>query len=78
MTRVAAYQAPLLPCGSMEAIDLIRTRVAWCESERVEILCCPEAVLGGLADNAARPADFAIDVERGQLDVRWHRLPATR
>jgi len=65
--RVAAYQAPLLPCGSLEAIDLIRTRVAWCESQGVEILCCPEAVLGGLADNAARPADFAIDVESGQL-----------
>jgi predicted amidohydrolase len=67
--RVAAYQAPLLPCGSMEAIDLIRTRVAWCESENVEILCCPETVLGGLADNAARPADFAIDVESGQLSA---------
>ncbi len=53
----------------MEAIELIRTRVAWCESERVDILCCPEAVLGGLADNAERPADFAIDVERGQLDA---------
>ena len=65
--RVAAYQAPLLPCGSLEAIDLIRTRVGWCESQEVEILCCPEAVLGGLADNAARPADFAIDVESGQL-----------
>ena len=51
----------------MEAIDLIRTRVAWCESEKVEILCCPETILGGLADNAARPADFAIDVESGQL-----------
>ena len=65
--RIAAYQAPLLPCGSLEAIDLIRTRIAWCESHGAEILCCPEAVLGGLADNAARPADFAIDVEGGQL-----------
>ena len=62
MTRVAAYPAPLLPRGSMQAIDLIRTRVAWCESKRVDILCCPEAVLGGLADNAERPADFAVDV----------------
>jgi len=67
VVRVAAYQAPVLPCGSLEAIDLIRTRVAWCESQGVEILCCPEAVLGGLADNAARPVDFAIDVEGGQL-----------
>jgi predicted amidohydrolase len=34
----------------MDAIELIRRRVAWCEAEGVEILCCPEAVLGGLAD----------------------------
>ncbi|HEX3528419.1 MAG TPA: carbon-nitrogen hydrolase family protein [Thermoanaerobaculia bacterium] len=65
--RVAAYQAPLLPSGSMVAVELIRKRVDWCEAEGVEILCCPEAILGGLADYAARPADFAIDVESGQL-----------
>ncbi len=51
----------------MEALELIRERVEWCEAEEVQILCCPEAVLGGLADNAARPTDFAIDVESGQL-----------
>jgi predicted amidohydrolase len=67
--KVAAYQAPLLPCGSMEAVELIRKRVAWCEAEGVEILCCPEAVLGGLADYAARPAEFALDVASGQLSA---------
>lgn len=51
----------------MAAVELIRQRVRWCEAAGVEILCCPEAVLGGLADYAARPADFAIDVESGQL-----------
>ena len=67
--RVAAYQAPLLPPGSVEdALECIRARVAWCEAEGVEILCCPEAILGGLADYAPRPAEIAIDVERGQLD----------
>ncbi len=65
--KVAAYQAPLLPCGSMEAVELIRKRVDWCEAEGVEVLCCPEAVLGGLADYAKCPTDFAIDVESGQL-----------
>ena len=45
--RVAAYQCPLLPPGSMYAIDLIRRQVKVCESEGVTILCCPEAVLGG-------------------------------
>jgi 5-aminopentanamidase len=65
--KVAAYQAPLLPIGSMKALRLIRQRVEWCESEGVDILCCPEAVLGGLADDAQCPADFAIEVEGGRL-----------
>ncbi len=66
--RVAAYQAPLLPAGSTEiALRLIREQVEWCESEGVEILCCPEAVLGGLADYAPQPMALAIDVEGGQL-----------
>ncbi len=51
----------------MEAIDLIREHVAWCEAEGVEILCCPEAVLGGLADYATSPEDFALDMESGQF-----------
>ena len=67
--KVAAYQAPLLPGGSMAALDLISDRVKWCESEGVDILCCPEAVLGGLADDAQCPADFAIDVASGRLEV---------
>jgi predicted amidohydrolase len=67
--KVAAYQAPLLPAGSTpEALGLIREQVEWCAREGVEILCCPEAVLGGLADYAPRPADLAIDVGRGELD----------
>jgi predicted amidohydrolase len=53
----------------MEAVELIRKRVEGCEAEGVEILCCPEAVLGGLADYAACPADFALDVESGQLSA---------
>jgi predicted amidohydrolase len=65
--KVAAYQAPLLPGGSMAAIELIRRQVDTCEAEGVEILCCPEAVLGGLADYAPHPAAVAIHVERGEL-----------
>lgn len=65
--KVAAYQTPLLPAGSLQAVELIRARVSWCEAEGVEILCCPEAIFGGLADYAARPADVAIDVDGGQL-----------
>ena len=54
--KVAAYQAPLLRGGSMATLGLIRERVKWCETQGVEILCCPEAVLGGLADDAQSPA----------------------
>src|SRR4030095_2663527 len=68
--KVAAYQAPLLPSGSTNvAVSLIREQVQWCESEGVEILCCPEGVLGGLADYATQPAAFAIDVESGELQT---------
>ncbi len=28
----------------MEALNLIRTQVEWCEAEGVTILCCPEAI----------------------------------
>ena len=66
--KVAAYQAPLLSAGSLEAIELIQERVAWCESEAVSILCCPEAILGGLADYSDNPAGFAIRTDDGQLD----------
>jgi predicted amidohydrolase len=65
--KVAAYQAPLFGAGSLEAIDLIQERVAWCESEGVSILCCPEAVLGGLADYSENPARFAIRTDDEQL-----------
>ena len=77
--RVAAYQAPLLPFSSTEiALRLIRERVDWCESEGVEILCCPEGVLGGLADYATRTDAFAIDVEAGQLDAVLAPLASDR
>lgn len=65
--RIAAYQAPLLPSGSMAAIGLIRTRIEWCEAEGIEMLCCPEAILGGLADSATPPIEFALNVLNGQL-----------
>src|SRR5438270_578834 len=68
VVRVAAYQAPLLAAGSMDALGLMRTRVKWCEAEGVTILCCPEAILGGLADYAGDPTQFAIAACAGRLD----------
>src|ERR1044072_1694629 len=67
--KVAAYQAPL---GSINSIDimlgLIREQIEKCESEGVEILCCPEGVLGGLADYVDRPAAIAVNVQSGELE----------
>jgi hypothetical protein len=69
--RVAAYQAPLQATRSMEALSLIREQIDWCESEGVEILCCPEGVLGGLADYVSRPRRHpgCARWEQG----KWHR-----
>jgi predicted amidohydrolase len=67
--KVAAYQAPLPATDSADVLGLISEQVTRCESQGVEILCCPEATLGGLADYASRPADIAIDAEGGQLDT---------
>src|SRR4029079_4331548 len=68
--KVAAYQTPLNATSSMEVLGLIREQLDWCEANDVEVLCCPEGVLGGLADYASRPTDIAIDVEAGQLHAR--------
>jgi predicted amidohydrolase len=51
----------------MAALELIRARIDWCEAQRVEILCCPEAVLGGLADYADDPVALALSEKSGQL-----------
>jgi predicted amidohydrolase len=67
--KLAAWQAPLLPRGSMAAIGLARERIAWCETQGIRILLCPEALLGGLADDADHPARSAISVESGQLET---------
>jgi predicted amidohydrolase len=66
--KVAAYQAPLLSSGSFESLSLIRRQIKRCEAECVEILCCPEAIIGGLADYADDPSESAIHVSSGQLN----------
>jgi len=72
--KVAAYQAPFLPSGSMEALALLRKHIDCCETNGVNILCCPEAILGGLADYADDPRAVAINVEGGELDRVLVRL----
>jgi len=65
--KVAAYQAPVAASDLTTAIDGVREQVARCELAGVDMLCCPEATLGGLADYARDPRSIAIDVESGQL-----------
>jgi len=66
--RVAAYQAPLAASGSRGIIVDIEQRVRWCESEGIAILCCPEGIIGGLADYCDQPAQYAIRVAGGELE----------
>jgi 5-aminopentanamidase len=66
--KVAAYQAPLLEAGSVDALALIRAQVERCEAEGVDILCCPEGILGGLADYSDDPMRFAIPSSDGRLE----------
>lgn len=61
--KVAAYQAPLLSPSVEASLALLRDQVDRCESLGVEILCCPEGVLGGLADYTDRPFESAIEVD---------------
>src|SRR5262245_6240622 len=65
--KVAAYQAPLLPPGASGALDRLREIVKSCEVHGVSILCCPEAVLGGLADYAPDPGACAIETSGNRL-----------
>jgi predicted amidohydrolase len=77
--KVAAWQAPLHATGSREeALRLLVAQVERCESAGVEILCCPEGVLGGLADYASRPADIAVDADAGELHALLAPLASDR
>jgi predicted amidohydrolase len=58
--KVAALQAPLPTVGTADGLALIRQRVDQCEAEGVTFLCCPEAVVGGLADYAPDPLQVAV------------------
>jgi predicted amidohydrolase len=75
--KVAAYQAPLSATRSTEVVlGLIREPLDRCEAEGVEILCCPECMLGGLADSASRPDDIALEV--GELSALLAPLASER
>lgn len=58
--KVAAFQAPLSGMTVGEVLASIGRCVDECDAEGVPILCCPEAVVGGLADHARDPFHAAI------------------
>jgi len=76
--KVAAYQAPLQSTNSFDILRLIRKQIDWCEVNDVELLCCPEAVLGGLADYSSEHMKFAFNVESGQLNQVLEPLTSAR
>lgn len=49
----------------MDAVELIREQLTLCEGTGVDLLCCPEAILGGLAHEAdgQSPHDVAVSVK---------------
>lgn len=76
--KVAAFQSPLPTASFSESIDLVRTQVEQCERQGVEILCCPEAVLGGLADNTPSLEHLAINAGGGRLEAVLSGLKTDR
>ena len=71
--RVAAYQAPLSACRRTEAVPLISEQVARSETLGVEILCCPEGVIGGLADYASANARLDAAIAKHEPIARFLR-----
>jgi len=57
--RAAAYQMTVADCYGTSAVARVRQQVARCESLGVDVLCCPEGTVGGLADYVA-PADRLV------------------
>ena len=41
----------------------MRRQIRRCETEGIGILCCPEAILGGLADNHPNPSELALSTD---------------
>ena len=67
--RVAAYQAPLAATRAPDVLRLIAEQVARCEAAGVEILCCPEGVVGGLADYVEPAQRLVLPAEADPLAV---------
>lgn len=68
--KVAAWQAPLAVRDPDHVVARLRAQLERCEAAGVEVLCCPETVLGGLANGAPDPGRFAVGpTERALLEI---------
>ena len=69
--RVAAYQAPYRPYPASDGVDLVLAHLVRVQSDGVELLCCPEALIGELANetDGDSPAAVALSVSSGQLEA---------
>ena len=80
--KVAAYQAPFLPFGSFDGVALVADQLAACAELGVELLCCPEGIVGGLAleSDGDDPNEVALGVANGELASAidaWRGTPVT-
>lgn len=67
--KVAAFQAPLAATSSLDsALTALQDPVRRCESLGVSVLCCPEGLLGGLADHCSDPMRRALRRSFGDLE----------
>lgn len=55
-------------------MDRICEQMEWCDSNHIDLLCCPEAMLGGLADYSPDPGGLALNIADGELDQVISRL----
>ena len=70
--RVAAYQAPYRPYPSEGGVELVLAHLERAQADGVELVCCPEALIGELANEtdgdyieparvlAAKGAEFLV------------------
>ncbi len=76
--KVAAYQSTIAYRTPEAMLPVLREQVERCEDLGVELLCCAEGVLGGLADYVEEPATIAIRVADGQLAALLAPLASAR
>lgn len=68
--RVAAYQAPYRPFPATGGAELVAAYLDRAKAQGVEIMCCPEALIGELANESDgdSPATVALSIADGELD----------